>query len=299
MHVVCVCAGPMYYKGYYHLFYQYNPFAAVWGNITWGHAVSRDLIHWSYLEIALEPDQWYDLNGVWSGSATILDDGTPAILYTGSSFQAEQLQCLAVPADASDPLLRKWIKAPENPILAHPSNIAAQDFRDPTTAWRDPSGEWHLAVGAKVGTSGIALLYSSSDFKTWKLEDDYLHSVAATGMWECVDFYPVDTERGLDTSLTGLAMVPKHVLKVSLDDLRHDYYALGSYSPESHKFTPDDPLLDAGLGLRYDYGKFYASKTFYDPVKRRRILWGWANESDSEQMDVAKGWSSVQVNYLP
>jgi beta-fructofuranosidase len=73
----------MYYKGYYHLFYQYNPMAAVWGNIIWGHAVSTDMVHWLYLEDALERDQWYDRVGVWSGSATIGPDGVPFILYTG------------------------------------------------------------------------------------------------------------------------------------------------------------------------------------------------------------------------
>jgi beta-fructofuranosidase len=73
----------MYYKGYYHLFYQYNPEAPVWGNLTWGHAVSKDLVHWLYLEDAMKPDQWYDVNGVWSGSATIDPDGIPFILYTG------------------------------------------------------------------------------------------------------------------------------------------------------------------------------------------------------------------------
>ncbi len=79
----CVFAAPMYYKGYYHLFYQYNPEAPVWGNLTWGHAVSKDLVHWLYLEDAMKPDQWYDVNGVWSGSATIDPDGIPFILYTG------------------------------------------------------------------------------------------------------------------------------------------------------------------------------------------------------------------------
>lgn len=77
-------AAPLYYKGYYHLFYQYNPMAAVWGNIIWGHAVSTDMVHWLYLEDALERDQWYDRVGVWSGSATIGPDGVPFILYTGT-----------------------------------------------------------------------------------------------------------------------------------------------------------------------------------------------------------------------
>lgn len=79
------CAGPVYYKGYYHLFYQYNPEGAVWGNIVWGHAVSRDLINWLYLDLALVADEWYDVQGVWSGSITIREDGVPIILYTGKS----------------------------------------------------------------------------------------------------------------------------------------------------------------------------------------------------------------------
>jgi beta-fructofuranosidase len=73
----------MYYKGFYHLFYQYNPWGAVWGNLTWGHAVSEDLIHWLDLEPALKGDQSYDVGGVWSGSVTFRPDGTPIILYTG------------------------------------------------------------------------------------------------------------------------------------------------------------------------------------------------------------------------
>lgn len=76
-------AGPLFHMGWYHLFYQYNPDLAVWGNITWGHAVSRDMIHWLYLPIALVPDKWFDINGVWTGSATLLPDGKIIMLYTG------------------------------------------------------------------------------------------------------------------------------------------------------------------------------------------------------------------------
>lgn len=77
--------------GWYHLFYQYNPDSAVWGNITWGHAVSRDLIHWLYLPLAMVPDHWYDIEGVWTGSATTLPNGTIVMLYTGDTDEAVQV----------------------------------------------------------------------------------------------------------------------------------------------------------------------------------------------------------------
>lgn len=296
----------MFYKGYYHLFYQYNPHGSVWGDIVWGHAVSSDLVHWKYLELAFMPDQWYDEFGAWSGSATILKDGTPAILYTGASQGGYvQVQCLALPVDPSDPLLRKWKKVDNNPVIVNPENIQPMDFRDPTTAWLEQDGLWRIVVGAKRenpdGTrDGISLLYKSSDFEHWDVDNPLLHEVPGTGMWECVDFFPVLVEGKVAVNHSVLRAenyvdTYKYVLKASLDDTRHDHYAIGTYSTNTHKFTADDPALDVGLGYRYDYGKFYASKTFFDTKADRRILWGWANESDSEQDDIIKGWASVMV----
>lgn len=112
-----------------------------------------------------------------------------------------------------------------------------------------------------------------------------------------MDFYPVSVSEsnGLDTS-SGPGPLVKHVLKASMDDDRQDYYALGSYEERNRSWVPDDVALDVGIGLRYDYGgKLYASKTFYDQEKKRRILWGWMPESDSEAADVQKGWSSLQA----
>jgi len=100
----------MYYQGYYHLFYQHNPEAPVWGNIVWGHAVSTDLVHWQHLQPALRGDQWFDMKGVWSGSATVLPDGTPILMYTGLSETSDRTLCMAYPANKNDPLLRQWIK---------------------------------------------------------------------------------------------------------------------------------------------------------------------------------------------
>jgi beta-fructofuranosidase len=207
-------------------------------------------------------------------------------MVSGASDGGEQTQNMAYPEDSADPLLRKWVKDRENPILRHPPGIGAADFRDPSTAWKDVDGGWLMTVGAKRQETGVALLYKSADLKHWELQETALHSVAGTGMWECVDFYPV-----------GLQTYTKYVLKASLDDTRHDHYALGSYNFWSKTFHPDDPTLDTGIGLRYDYGKFYASKSFFDPAQQRRILWGWVNESDSEAADISKGWSSVQVTF--
>ncbi|XP_010458650.1 PREDICTED: acid beta-fructofuranosidase 4, vacuolar-like [Camelina sativa] len=288
--------GPLFYKGWYHFFYQYNPNAAVWGDIVWGHAVSRDLIHWVHLPLAMVADQWYDSNGVWTGSATILPDGSIVMLYTGSTDKAVQVQNLAYPEDLNDPLLLKWVKFPGNPVLVPPPGILPKDFRDPTTAWKTPEGKWRITIGSKINKTGISLVYDTTDFKTYEKLDTLLHGVPNTGMWECVDFYPVSktARKGLDTSVNGPDV--KHIVKASMDDTRFDHYAVGTYFESNGTWIPDDPTIDVGMSssLRYDYGKFYASKTFYDQNKGRRILWSWIGESDSEAADVQKGWSSLQ-----
>ncbi|XP_031261189.1 acid beta-fructofuranosidase-like [Pistacia vera] len=286
--------GPVLYKGWYHLFYQYNPKAAVWGDIIWGHAVSRDMVHWLHLPEAMVADQWYDINGVWTGSATILPDGKLIMLYTGSTNESVQVQNLAYPADPSDPFLTNWVKYPGNPVLVPPPGIGPKDFRDPTTAWYTSEGKWRLTIGSKINKTGISLVYETEDFINYKMLDKELHGVSGTGMWECVDFYPVSTtiENGLDTSVNGPGV--KHVMKTSLDDDRHDYYALGTYYEKNGTWIPDNPKIDVGIGIRYDYGIFYASKTFYDQHNGRRVLWGWIGESDSEIADVKKGWASLQ-----
>ncbi|KMT12545.1 hypothetical protein BVRB_5g097930 [Beta vulgaris subsp. vulgaris] len=286
--------GPLYYNGWYHFFYQYNPAGAVWGNIVWGHAVSKDLIRWKHLPIAMVADRWYDFNGVWTGSATILPDGQIMMLYTGSTNESVQVQNLAYPANLSDPLLLEWVKYPGNPVLVPPPGIGKLDFRDPTTAWLTSEGKWRITIGSKLNKTGISLVYDTTDFKNYELLSNILHAVQGTGMWECVDFYPVSVAEpnGLDTSTNGPSV--KHVLKASMDDDRNDYYTLGTYIEDNVTWVPDNPAIDVGIGLRYDYGRFYASKTFYDHEKKRRILWGWITEGDSEAADVKKGWASLQ-----
>ncbi|KAI3832621.1 hypothetical protein MKW98_002167 [Papaver atlanticum] len=286
----------MYYKGVYHLFYQYNPKGAVWGNIVWAHSVSTDLINWFSLEHAIAPSKPFDINGCWSGSATILPGNKPVILYTGIDPDERQVQNIAVPKNLSDPFLREWVKPDYNPIIKPSIGVNASAFRDPTTAWWSKDGHWRLVVGSKRDMRGTAVLYRSKDFIHWTKAKHLLHSSATTGMWECPDFYPVSLngKQGLDTSSVGDGI--KHVLKVSLDLTRFEYYTLGQYFTSKDRYVPDNTSVDDSTGLRYDYGNFYASKSFFDPSKNRRILWGWANESDRTPDDqIAKGWAGVQA----
>ncbi|KAA3463981.1 beta-fructofuranosidase, insoluble isoenzyme 1 [Gossypium australe] len=295
--------GPMYYNGIYHIFYQYNPKGAVWGNIVWGHSVSKDLINWKELEPAICPSKHFDIDGAWSGSTTILPSNKPIILYTGVDSNGIQTQNYAVPANLSDPYLRKWIKPGNNPLIDPENGVNATAFRDPSTAWW-LNGRWRVLVGSERNSTGIAYLYRSRDFIHWTKAKHPFHSAPNTGMWECPDFYPVSlsSKEGLDPSYMGKHV--KHVLKVSLDDARYDYYTLGTYLTNEDKYVPGNASVDGWAGLRYDYGNFYASKTFFDPAKRRRILWGWVNESDFTQDDVKKGWAGIQADidvtfYIP
>ena len=161
------CA-PRFFGGQYHMFFQHNPEAAVWGDMHWAHATSPDLVHWKHLPIALSPTPGsYDAYGCFTGSVLPGLD-TPSILYTGvtrCSPQQEtirgegirEVQCLATSTDSE---LRTWKKL-DKPVLENPP-MAVTGFRDPCP-WKD-GDTWYLGVGSgfnKVG--GAVLLYSSRD----------------------------------------------------------------------------------------------------------------------------------------
>src|SRR6266481_809690 len=165
--------GPIFWNGLYHMFFQYNPNAAVWGDMHWNHAVSEDMIHWRHLPIALAPTPgWADADGCFTGSA-VNDNGTATILYTGvqkTPFELATLrdghsniretQCLAT---SSDPQLRAWNKW-KDPVIQPPDDPKLTGFRDPFL-WHDENAKlWYLGVASgqfKVG--GRVLLYRSKD----------------------------------------------------------------------------------------------------------------------------------------
>ncbi|XP_023768664.1 beta-fructofuranosidase, insoluble isoenzyme CWINV3 [Lactuca sativa] len=288
--------GPMCYNGVYHMFYQYNPFGPLFNlRMHWAHSVSHDLINWIHLDPAFAPSEPFDINGCLSGSASVIPGGKPIMLYTGIDTENRQVQNLAFPKDLSDPYLREWVKHTANPIISLPEEIQPDDFRDPTTVWLAEDGKWRLLVGSQRDKTGIAFLYQSDDFVNWTKSDSPLHKVSGTGMWECPDFFPVwvDSTNGVDASVINPSNRVKHVLKLGIQDHGKDCYLIGDYSPEKEHYVPEDELTTTTL--RLDYGIYYASKSFFDPVKNRRIMTAWVNETDSEADVIAKGWSGVQA----
>jgi beta-fructofuranosidase len=278
--------GPLHFRGRYHLFYQYAPAINNLATKYWGHAVSTDLVHWKNVGIALAPTPGGpDKNGCWTGSAVIVD-GIPTIVYTGATWSAEseraerakgiipERQMVAIAADPNDPNLTKWIKIPENPVLAAPpEGIRAIGWRDPAV-WKEGDA-WYMTIGCgEAGKGGIAPLYRSKDVRSWT----YLHPLAVArpdpsqdparpgrSMWECPDFFMLEG---------------KPVLLVARDN----GYLLGRYI--NHRFEQESEG-------RIDFGSAsYAQKTMEDETGRR-IWWGWLHEKRSSDAQTAAGWAGV------
>eukprot|EP00753_Platysulcus_tardus_P010837 PLAT310.1.p1 GENE.PLAT310.1~~PLAT310.1.p1 ORF type:complete len:570 (+),score=187.66 PLAT310.1:101-1711(+) len=264
--------GPVYYHGYYHIFFQWNP-KPVSGIKQWAHAYSKDLVHWTRLPPAIVPSEPYDIGGVWTGSITIVDD-VPIAIYTGVDADGNGRQCIARPANASDPLLTKWVKDSSNPVIANSPGGDLWQFRDPTTGWQQPDGSWRLLVGATVDGYGAQLLFETTDWQQFT----FLRSLWPAGsgdawpeMWECPDFYTP-------------AQASHVIAKFSIQNPSNtDVYFAGQLDSEG-AFRADSAVH------RYDYGTFYASKTFYDSSTGRRILWGWTEEEDAPSVAAARGW---------
>jgi len=257
--------GLIHWNGEYHMFYQYNPHAAYWGAMHWGHAVSRDLVHWQDLPLALTPNMPYDADGVFSGCA-IVHNGKPVIVYTGVS-NTNQLPCLAY----ADDTMRTFIKAPENPVIrTRPDNLV-HDFRD-HTMWHDGTW-WYQVLGSGDGTRAVAPLFRSTDLLNWEYVGRLIESddIANEQLYECPDFF---------------ASGDKHVFITSPLPMRRVIYMSGDF--DGRRFTPQQRnLVDHGMS-------FYAPQSFTD-AHGRRIMIGWCQEQCGEQLSRALGWSGVMT----
>ena len=183
--------GFCYYEGQYHLFYQYYPYDCQWGPMHWGHAVSSDLIRWSYLPCALAPDTPADQGGCFSGSALPLPDGRLMLAYTGvqdvPGQPPLQAQCVAFGDGVS------FSKSSLNPVIGGaqlPEGFSVHDFRDPKI-WQEEDGTFLLAAAAKQEDClGTIVLFESPDGLSWRFHSILDSSRGALGrMWECPDLF--------------------------------------------------------------------------------------------------------------
>ncbi len=173
--------GMVFYDGEYHLFYQYNPYGSKWANMHWGHAVSKDLVSWEHLPVALEPDS---LGSIFSGSAIIDTENTAgfgknAMIVIYTSAGKTQTQSIAYSLDKG----RTFTKYDQNPVLEDPT-IA--DFRDPKVFWHSESNKWVMSLA----TQQTITFYGSKNLKQWEKLSEFGEGIGAhSGVWECPDLF--------------------------------------------------------------------------------------------------------------
>lgn len=245
--------GLVWYAGEYHLFFQHNPLGINWGNMTWGHAVSPDLVHWTQLPNAIEPDS---LGTIFSGSAVVDRENTAGFqkgrektlvaIYTAAGGTNPEskgkpfTQCIAYSTDRG----RTWTKYAGNPVLAH---IAAEN-RDPKVVWHAPTHKWIMALFLDGNEYA---LFSSPDLKSWTK----LQSIVMKDCGECPDFFEMAVE--------GEPGAARCVFTAA-----NGRYLVGRF--DGQRFTPEtDPLIP-------DYGaNYYAVQSYSNTPDGRRIQIAW------------------------
>jgi sucrose-6-phosphate hydrolase SacC (GH32 family) len=292
----------MDHAGKHHLFYQRNELGPFWGAITWGHAVSDDLVRWTDLGSPLDgADIAYARDGVWSGSATVDRDGTPLVFFTAGDDRDDpnQRTAWARPADPDDPALRSWQPGTAPVTTLHDAlpelrrrglEPLPREFRDPFV-WREGDA-WFQLVGAGIqGRGGTALLFRSADptGATWEFVRPLAIGDATsrpdTGVhWELPVLVPV----GHDADGR-----PKHAFFVTPwwpepceHSLLYAWYWVGTWDAGAATWTPDhdDPRL-------LDVGGFFTGVTASRTSDGRTLLWTVAQDLLSEDEHTRRGWA--------
>lgn len=253
--------GMVYHNGEYHLYYQHNPYGSTWGNMHWGHTVSKDLLKWEHLPDAIFPDS---LGTIFSGSAVIdkgntTGFGKDALVAIYTSAGKIQTQSIAHSSDNG----RTFIKYDGNPVL---SDLKYPDFRDPKVFWHSQSGKWIMSLA----TTQTITFYGSKDLKQWERLSEFGEGIGNhKGVWECPDLFPL--------SYNGQT---KWVLLVSINPGGPNggsatQYFIGNFDGKT--FRPDD----LPYPLWIDYGRDnYAGVTWDNVPDGRRIFIGWMSNWD-------------------
>ena len=280
--------GLIYANGQYQLFYQYNPFSADPGHLSWGHATSPDLLRWTPQPVALTeyPNADGSNTMIFSGSAVADPDNTSGLFpagtkdglvafYTGHverpGVVLAQHQNIATSRDHG----LTWQRYAGNPVL----DIGSKEFRDPKVFWYAPQQKWVMAT-VKADRQQIHL-YESKNLKNWTYLSRWGRAGNTVREWECPDLFELPVPGG----------GTKWVLLISAgnptEQFRGQQYFLGTF--DGRAFTPDQPYDEASY---LDFGKdFFAGVTFNDAPDNRRILVGWTNDwAYARDVPTGTGW---------
>lgn len=290
--------GFSFYKGKIHLFYQHYPFDTKWGPMHWGHAVSKDLLHWKNLPVALSPDTNYDDGGCFSGSAITVESGKICknqkkhlLIYTGVKKVGEsaslQQQCLALGNG------KKYKKILENPVITAknlPFDFDIGNFRDPKI-WK--KNGIYYAICMLIKNDGLSCLvaFKSQDLKFW----EFLNIVDSSkddfgAMWECPDFFTLD---GKDVILISERNL-KADAELGFYDGDNNVYITGNLD-SNFEFHREIRPENGSTAALIDYGiDFYAQQTTLLP-DGRRILIAWMQAWESYITPENYKWSGMMT----
>lgn len=291
--------GMVYYEGEYHLFYQYHPYSNVWGPMHWGHAISKDLLHWQHLPVALAPDEY---GTIFSGSVVVdyhntsglgsLDNPPMVALFTyhnelrrTAGEQDYQTQGLAYSLDKG----RTWVKYQHNPVMPNPGIV---DFRDPKVSWFAEQEKWMMVIsqGDHIG------FYSSKNLLDWQFESVFGQGIGEHGgVWECPDLIRIKVNGTQEY---------KYVLLVSINPGAPNggsgtQYFVGDF--DGKNFVIDERFkhqLDLQGSLWLDYGTDnYAGVTYANipEADGRTLFMGWMNNWLYAQQVPTTAWRSAMT----
>jgi len=242
--------GLIYHNGLYHLYYQHNPYEREWENMTWGHATSPDLLHWTEHDDVLFPDR---LGTMYSGSAVFDEENTsgfgtkknPPLVYAYTADCSErEVQCIAYSLDGGMTLK----KYEGNPVIDSHDKWQTHDTRDPRLFWYEPGKHWVMVLNERDGHS----IYNSANLKDWTFESHI------TGFWECPDLFELPVDGAPDKTRWVMCGAS-------------NTYMVGTF--DGRTFVPE------GGKYRFCTGSIYAAQTISHAPNGRRIQIGWGRVS--------------------
>ncbi|MBN1830361.1 MAG: glycoside hydrolase family 32 protein [Deltaproteobacteria bacterium] len=267
--------GLVHHNGEYHLFYQHNPFGREWGHMHWGHAVSRDLISWKHLPLALCEEEDGDTL-MFSGSVVVdhLDSsglsrsGAPAMvaLYTANRGALTKNKIQTLNLAWSLDCGRTFEKNPGNPLI----DLGSSKFGDPKVFWHEPSKRW-IMVAIEGELQGKALFWGSANLFDWDILGEFGDQLTAPGIWECPDLFPLSVDGGKYHRWVLITSVV-HPTPTGGTELSNIAF-VGDFDGTSFVRDRSVPVR------RIHHGQSYASATFNDVPDGRRLLMAWIPES--------------------